>query len=205
MTWLAPLTLAGEHARLVPLEAAHASALAQATREGELWRLWYTAIPSPERMVAEIERRLALQAQGTMLPFTVLDAAGTPSGMTTYMNVDAANKRVEIGSTWYATRVQRSPLNTECKLMLLGHAFDTLGCIAVEFRTHRFNQQSRRGIERLGAQLDGILRNHQRMADGTLRDTAVYSITADEWPTVRTHLRWQLDKPRDKSQSTPGG
>ena len=156
-------------------------------------------------MAAEIERRLALQAQGTMLPFTVLDASGTPSGMTTYMNIDAANKRVEIGSTWYATRVQRTPLNTECKLMLLGHAFDTLGCIAVEFRTHRFNQQSRRGIERLGAQLDGILRNHQRMADGTLRDTAVYSITADEWPTVRTHLRWQLDKPRDKSQSPPGG
>jgi N-acetyltransferase len=198
MAWLAPLTLAGAHARLVPLEAAHAAALAEATREGELWRLWYTAIPSPERMAAEIERRLGLQTLGTMLPFTVLDAAGTPAGMTTFMNIDAANKRVEIGSTWYATRVQRTPLNTECKLMLLGQAFDTLGCIAVEFRTHRFNQQSRRGIERLGAQLDGILRKHQRMPDGTLRDTAVYSITADEWPTVRTHLRWQLDKPRDK-------
>jgi N-acetyltransferase len=196
MAWLAPLTLAGDHATLVPLDPSHAPALAEATREGELWKLWYTFIPPPERMAAEIERRLNLQAQGTMLPFTVLDAAGTPVGMTTYMNVDATHKRVEIGSTWYARSVQRTPLNTECKLMLLGHAFDALGCIAVEFRTHRFNQQSRRGIERLGAQLDGILRNHQRMPDGTLRDTAVYSITADEWPTVKTHLRWQLDKPR---------
>jgi N-acetyltransferase len=196
MTWLTPLTLAGDHARLAPLEASHAAALAEASREGELWRLWYTAIPTPERMGAEIERRLALQAQGSMLAFTVLDAAGTPVGMTTCMNADATHRRVEIGSTWYATRVQRTPINTECKLMLLAHAFDTLGCIAVEFRTHRFNAQSRRGIERLGAQLDGILRNHQRLPDGTLRDTAVYSITADEWPTVRVHLRWQLDKPR---------
>lgn len=194
--WLAPLTLAGRHATLVPLDPSHADALAAATRDGELWRLWYTFIPPPERMAAEIERRLALQAQGAMLPFTVLDAAGTPVGMTTFMNVDATHKRVEIGSTWYARQVQRSGLNTECKLMLLGHAFEALGCIAVEFRTHRFNQQSRRGIERLGAQLDGILRNHQRMPDGTLRDTCVYSITADEWPTVKTHLRWQLDKPR---------
>lgn len=195
-TWLKPLTLTGTHATLVPLAPAHAAALADATRDGELWRLWYTAIPSPERMAGEIDRRLGLQEKGSMLPFTVLDAQGVPVGMTTFMNVDAANRRVEIGSTWYARRVQRTPLNTECKLMLLGHAFEALQCIAVEFRTHRFNQQSRRGIERLGAQLDGILRNHQRMPDGTLRDTCVYSITADEWPTVKTHLRWQLDKPR---------
>jgi RimJ/RimL family protein N-acetyltransferase len=147
-------------------------------------------------MAAEIERRLQLQAAGSMLPFTVLDAGGTPVGMSTYMNIDATHRRVEIGSTWYAARVQRTPLNTECKLLLLGHAFDALECIAVEFRTHRFNQQSRRGIERLGAQLDGILRNHQRTPGGLLRDTCVYSITADEWPAVQTHLRWQLDKPR---------
>ncbi len=203
MAWIAPLTLTGRHARLAPLDASHASALADATREGELWRLWYTAIPSPERMAAEIERRLGLQAQGSMLPFTVLDACGTPVGMTTFMNIDATHRRVEIGSTWYATRVQRTPINTECKLMLLGHAFEALGCIAVEFRTHRFNQQSRKGIERLGAQLDGILRNHQRMPDGTLRDTAVYSITSIEWPTVKTHLRWQLDKPRDRPHGKP--
>ena len=116
--------------------------------------------------------------------------------MTTYMNVDAVHRRVEIGSTWTAHSVQRGGFNTECKLLLLGHAFDTLGCIAVEFRTHFFNQQSRRAIERLGAKLDGILRNHQRASNGTLRDTCVYSITDTEWPTVRTHLRWQLDKPR---------
>ena len=194
--WPDPITLTGRHAKLVPLAPQHAAALSEAVRDGELWKLWYTAVPSPETMAAEIARRLGLQAAGSMLPFSVLDASQTPVGMTTYMNIDAAHKRVEIGSTWYAKRVQRTMLNTECKLMLLGHAFDALDCIAVEFRTHRFNTQSRRGIERLGAQLDGILRNHQRAANGTLRDTAVYSITADEWPVVQTHLRWQLDKPR---------
>ena len=196
MPWPEPNTLSGRHARLVPLSTDHTAALCDAVRDGELWKLWYTAVPSPETMAGEIARRLGLQAAGSMLPFTVLDASGTPVGMTTYMNIDAANKRVEIGSTWYASRVQRTPLNTECKLLLLGHAFDALDCIAVEFRTHRFNQQSRRGIERLGAQLDGILRNHQRSPNGTLRDTVVYSITADEWPAVQTHLRWQLDRPR---------
>jgi len=196
MPWPDPIVLGGKHARLVPLSAEHTAALSDAVRDGELWKLWYTAVPSPETMAAEIARRLGLQATGSMLPFTVLDASGTPVGMTTYMNIDAANKRVEIGSTWYAKRVQRTILNTECKLLLLGRAFDALDCIAVEFRTHRFNTQSRRGIERLGAHLDGILRNHQRAANGTLRDTAVYSITADEWPVVQTHLRWQLDKPR---------
>lgn len=196
MTWPDPVTLHGTHAGLVPLERAHAAALAEAVRDGELWKLWYTSIPSPEGMAAEIERRLALQAAGSMLPFTVQDAAGTPVGMTTYMNIDAVHRRVEIGSTWYARRVQRSALNTECKAMLLAHAFDMLGCIAVEFRTHRFNTASRRAIERLGAQLDGMLRSHQRSADGSLRDTAVYSIVAAEWPTVRTHLRWQLERPR---------
>ena len=196
MPWLEPTRLAGRWATLVPLVTEHASALAEAVQEGELWKLWYTAVPSPERMAAEIERRLGLQAAGSMLPFTVLDAEGTPVGMTTYMNVDAVHKRVEIGSTWLARRVQRGPLNTECKRMLLAHAFEQLDCIAVEFRTHRLNTQSRRAIERLGAQLDGILRSHQRTADGALRDTAVYSITAAEWPTVRNHLDWQLAKPR---------
>ena len=196
MSWPDPIELRGRYASLVPLKAEHADALAVAVRDGELWKLWYTHVPSPERMVGEIERRLALQAAGSMLPFTVLDPAGTPVGMTTYMNVDPVYKRVEIGSTWYAQRVQRTPLNTECKRMLLGHAFETLGCIAVEFRTHRLNTQSRRAIERLGAQLDGILRAHQRSADGALRDTAVYSITAAEWPTIRQHLQWQLERAR---------
>ena len=196
MPWPEPITLGGRHARLTPLSVEHVAPLSEAVRDGELWRLWYTAVPSPDNMGNEIRRRLALQAAGSMLPFAVLDASGTPVGMTTYMNIDAANKRLEIGSTWYARRVQGTALNTECKLLLLGHAFDALHCIAVEFRTHRFNQQSRRGIERLGAQLDGILRNHQRTPGGLLRDTCVYSITADEWPAVQTHLRWQLDKPR---------
>lgn len=196
MTWPTPLTLAGVHATLEPLSPDHVDGLADAVRDGELWKLWYTAIPAPERMGAEIERRLALQAADAMLPFTVRDAEGRIAGMTTYMHIDAANKRVEIGSTWYARRVQRSALNTECKLMLLRHAFEALDCIAVEFRTHFFNRQSRRGIERLGAKLDGILRSHQRSADGSLRDTCVYSITAAEWPAVKAHLGFQLDRPR---------
>jgi N-acetyltransferase len=147
-------------------------------------------------MAAEIERRLALQAQGSMLPFAVRDVKGDLVGMTTYMNVDRVHRRVEIGSTWYARRVQRTALNTECKLMLLTHAFERLGCIAVEFRTHFMNRASRRGIERLGARLDGILRHHQVMPDGTLRDTCVYSIVAPEWPTVRSHLNYELTRAR---------
>lgn len=195
--WPEPVTLAGPHATLVPLARGHHDALVRAVQDGELWRLWYTAVPSPEGMAAEIERRLALAEAGSMRPFTVLDAAGTVVGMTTYMHIDAKNRRVEIGSTWYGRSAQRKPLNTQCKRLLLGHAFERLGCIAVEFRTHRLNTQSRRAIERLGAQLDGILRAHQIGPDGTLRDTAVYSITAAEWPTVRSHLDWQLIKPRD--------
>jgi RimJ/RimL family protein N-acetyltransferase len=196
MSFLSPVTLRGRHASLLPLSMAHLDGLADAARDGELWNLWYTLIPRPEAMAAEIERRLSLLARDTMLPFTVFDADGRIAGMTTYMNVDGANRRVEIGSTWYAQRVQRSPLNTECKLMLLAHAFDALDCIAVEFRTHRLNTQSRRAIERLGAQLDGMLRSHQISPNGALRDTAVYSIIAAEWPTVRAHLQFQLERPR---------
>ena len=196
MPWPDPLTLRGAHATLAPLAAEHESALNAAAADGQLWRLWYTSVPSPDAMGADIQRRLGLQAKGSMLPFAVLDASGAVVGETTYMNIDATHKRVEIGSTWYARRVQRGPLNTECKLMLLTHALEVLDCIAVEFRTHRLNTQSRRAIERLGAQLDGILRNHSRGPDGNLRDTAVYSITVAEWPTIKTHLRWQLDKPR---------
>lgn len=191
-----PLTLAGEFARLEPLAPAHEAGLIEAVNDGRLWELWYTAIPAPERMAAEIQRRLALQAAGSMLPFTVFDATGRIAGMSTYMNIDSVHQRVEIGSTWYRAGVQRTPLNTQCKRLMLSHAFDTLQCIAVEFRTHRFNHQSRRAIERLGAQLDGILRNHQRASNGTLRDTVVYSITADEWPTVRAHLDFQLARER---------
>ena len=194
MAWLEAVSLRGPHAQLKPLSQDHCDGLTEAVKDGELWKLWYTFIPRPEDMRKEIDRRLGLQAAGSMLPFTVVDAEGKIAGMTTYMNVDAPNRRVEIGSTWYATRVQRSALNTQCKLLLLTHAFEKLDCIAVEFRTHFFNQQSRRGIERLGAKLDGILRSHQLASNGTLRDTVVYSIIASEWPTVRAHLKYQLNE-----------
>ena len=196
-----PVTLTGTHVRLEPLRAEHHDPLVQAVRDGELWQLWYTAIPSPEGMAAEIERRLHLQAQGSMCPFAVIDLATQRAvGMTTYMNIDAANRRVEIGSTWYRQSVQRTLLNTEAKRMLLAHAFEQLNCIAVEFRTHFFNQQSRRAIERLGAKLDGILRSHQinphPLGAGALRDTCVYSIIASEWPNVRAHLDFKLSRDR---------
>lgn len=199
--WIAPTSLAGQHVQLVPLSHAHHDDLAQAVRDGELWRLWVTSIPSPEGIAAEISRRLDLQAKGSMCPFAVIDpATGQAVGMTTYMNIDAANRRVEIGSTWYRQSVQRSPLNTEAKRMLLAHAFESLNCIAVEFRTHFFNQPSRRAIERLGAKLDGVLRSHQinthPLGAGALRDTCVYSIIASEWPAVKTHLDHQLTRVR---------
>ena len=195
MSWLAPITLTGRHAILAPLSQNHHDDLVEAVKDGELWKLWYTTVPKPEGMRAEIDRRLDLQKQGSMLPFTVILAAtGKPVGMTTYMNVDSINKRLEIGSTWYRKSVQRSALNTECKLMLLTHAFESLNCIAVEFRTHFFNHRSRRAIERLGAKLDGVLRSHQRATNGTLRDTCVYSIIASEWPPVKTHLTWLLQQ-----------
>ena len=198
MTWPPPVTLTRPRVTLAPLDAAHHADLVEAVADGELWKLWYTTVPEPEKMAAEIERRLALQTKGSMLPFTVLDnASGKPVGMTTFMNVDAQHRRVEIGSTWYRRSVQRTDVNTQCKLLLLGHAFETLGCIAVEFRTHFFNHQSRRGIERLGAKLDGILRSHQLASNGTLRDTCVYSIIAPEWPTVKAHLTYQLTRSRD--------
>jgi RimJ/RimL family protein N-acetyltransferase len=197
MSWLEPVTLSGPRAQLKPLSHDHVGGLTEAVKDGELWKLWYTFVPTPEGMGKEIDRRLGLQAAGTMLPFTVFDADGRIAGMTTYMNVDTPNRRVEIGSTWYARRVQRSALNTQCKLLLLTHAFEKLDCIAVEFRTHFFNHQSRRGIERLGAKQDGILRSHQIASNGTLRDTVVYSIIAGEWPTVKAHLTYQLnEKPR---------
>jgi RimJ/RimL family protein N-acetyltransferase len=193
MAWLEPITLQGPHARLEPLSHEHQDGLVEAVQDGELWKLWYTAVPRAEDMGKEIDRRLGLQKAGSMLPWTVFDAGGRIAGMTTYMNVDTPNRRVEIGSTWYAKRVQRSALNTQCKLLLLTHAFEKLDCIAVEFRTHFFNHQSRRGIERLGAKQDGILRNHAIAPNGTLRDTVVYSIIAGEWPTVKAHLTYQLN------------
>ena len=195
MQWLAPVTLQSQRVNLEPLAQRHCDDLVEAAKDGALWTLWYTSVPSPETMQPEIERRLALRAAGSMLPFAVIDNTTTRAvGMTAYMNVDAINRRVEIGSTWYRKSVQRTPLNTQCKLMLLTHAFETLDCIAVEFRTHAFNHQSRKAIERLGAKLDGVLRNHQIASNGTLRDTVVYSIIAAEWPAVKAHLTYELNE-----------
>jgi len=197
MPWPEPVELHGAHASLVPLSRSHLADLDEALRDGELWRLWYTFVPTPEKLVEFVDKRLADQAKGMLTAFAVIDKAlGRAVGTTNYLNVEPEHRRVEIGGTWYRRSVQRSPINTECKLMLLGHAFEALDCIAVEFRTHFFNHQSRRGIERLGAKLDGILRNHQLAPNGSLRDTCVYSIIASEWPAVKAHLTFQMEKPR---------
>lgn len=193
-----PITLTGQHVRLEPLALSHLSGLQDAVKDGELWQLWYTLVPQPDQMAAEIERRLGLQAQGLMLPFAVIDTQRQQvAGMTTYMNIDNSNRRLEIGSTWYRHSVQRTELNTVCKRLLLGHAFEELKCIAVEFRTHVLNQQSRRAIERLGAKLDGVLRQHQinrhPLAQEALRDTCVYSIIHSEWQNVKLHLDFQIN------------
>lgn len=188
------VTLTGTHVTLEPLTQSHCADLERAAQDVQ--GLWYTSVPTPDGMAAEIDRRNALQAQGAMVPFAVLTPDGRAVGMTTYMNIDHNAPRVEIGSTWYSKAVQRTPLNTEAKRLLLAHAFEALDCIAVELCTHALNTQSRRAIERLGAKLDGIRRNHMKLPGGTLRDTAVYSILNTEWPTIRTHLDYQLSKPR---------
>ncbi len=195
--FIEPVTLAGEHATLSPLEHAHEDALAAAAQDGELWQLWYTSVPAPERVRDYVATALRQREHDEAMPFVVRDnASGQIVGCTRYLNVVAENRRLEIGHTWYAKRAQRSAINTECKLLLLTHAFEALGCIAVEFRTSWFNHASRRAIERLGAKQDGVLRNHIIMPDGTLRDTVVFSIIAGEWPAVRRHLRHQLQRPR---------
>ncbi|MBX7444790.1 MULTISPECIES: GNAT family N-acetyltransferase [unclassified Arthrobacter] len=200
MTFLEPLTLTGRRVILEPLAEEHHDGLVEAATDGELWKLWYTSVPAPEHMAAEIRRRLDLQEQGSMLPFTtrLIDAesggAGRIIGMTTYMNIDAATPRVEIGSTWNAASAQGTGTNPDSKLLLLRHAFETIGCPAVEFRTHWLNHQSRQAIVRLGAKQDGVLRNHSRTSDGNLRDTVVFSILEHEWPAVRAGLECRLDR-----------
>jgi RimJ/RimL family protein N-acetyltransferase len=202
VTFLEPITLTGRYVVLEPLRADHHDGLVDAARDGELWRLWYTSVPAPDQMAAEISRRLSLQERGSMLPFTtrLLDPAtegpGKVIGMTTYMNIDADTPRVEIGSTWNAASAHGSGSNPDSKLLLLAHAFDTLGCPAVEFRTHWLNHQSREAIARLGAKQDGVLRSHTRSADGALRDTVVFSILEHEWPMVRNALEFRLARQR---------
>jgi RimJ/RimL family protein N-acetyltransferase len=191
--WIEPVTLKGRHVTLEPLTLGHQEALAAAAADGELWNLWYTSVPAPGREREYIETALAMRENLGALPFAVRDAvSGEIVGSTRYFNVEAAHRRLEIGHTWYAKRVQRTPLNTEAKLLLLGHAFETLDAIAVEFRTHFMNHQSRAAIARLGAKEDGVLRNHQIGRDGVLRDTVVFSIIESEWPAVRANLKYKL-------------
>ena len=197
MTFIKPVILKGTRCELLPLSHDHHDALVDSVKDGEFWKAWYTLVPPPEKMKDEIHRRLNLEKQGLMLPFSIIDlSAQKVVGMTTFLNIEPQFRRVEIGATWIRKSCQRTGINTEAKLLLLTHAFETLKCIAVEFRTHFFNTQSRKGIERLGAKLDGILRNHMIMPDNTLRDTCVYSIIENEWNTVKTHLNYQLNQNR---------
>jgi len=192
---LSPVTLTGDLVGLEPLGPEHHDALVAAASDGRLWEHWYTAVPSPDGMAADIESRLAMQAAGTMLPFVVRRLSdGVVVGESTYCNVEAEVPRLEVGYTWTAQSAQRTGVNAESKLLLLTHAFEELGCLAVEFRTHWHNHQSRTAIARLGAKQDGVLRNHRRMPDGSLRDTVVFSILDTEWPAVRSGLRYRLDR-----------
>jgi len=189
---LEPALLVGDHVRLEPLDPRHAAGLAVASADGEGWRKWTTTVPTPDGVPAEIDRRIAEHDAGRMVPWATCLPDGTPVGMTTYMNIDVPNRRLEIGSTWLAASAQGTKVNPEAKLLQLTRAFDELDCIAVEFRTHWHNRQSRRAIAGLGAKQDGVLRNHLVWRDGTLRDTVVFSIVRDEWPAVRSGLRARL-------------
>jgi RimJ/RimL family protein N-acetyltransferase len=184
--------LHGRHVALEPLDAGHAEGLRAAAADGELWRRWYTNVPGPDAVDDYIAAALAMQATGSARAFVVRDATGEVVGTTRYYDIDATVPRLSIGYTWYAARVQRTGLNTEAKLLLLGHAFETLGCIAVALETSWFNHVSRAAIARLGAKQDGVLRNHRRHADGTIRDTVVFSIIDVEWPAVKANLQARL-------------
>ncbi|MDQ1577059.1 MAG: N-acetyltransferase [Microbacteriaceae bacterium] len=185
--------LDGDRVSLVPLSLDHLDDLQSAVSEGDLWKTWYTRIPSPEGMRADIERRLALREARAILPWAIRDnTRGLVVGMTTFLNIVPADRRLEIGSTWLAKSAQRTGINAEAKLLQLTHAFEALDCVAVEFRTHWHNLQSRAAIARLGAKQDGVLRNHTIWRDGSIRDTVVFSIIAGEWPSVRLGLRERL-------------
>lgn len=195
MISLSPITLEGHGVRLEPLEPAHETGLAAAVADGELWNLWFTSTPEPGRAPVYIADALAGQSAGTMLPWAVRElATGEIVGSTRYHDIVPVIDRVEIGYTWYAARWQRSHVNTACKLLLLTHAFDTLGCRVVGLRTDGFNIRSQRAIEAVGARRDGVLRHHQARRDGTVRDTVMYSILASEWPDVKRHLATRLSR-----------
>ena len=184
-----PVSLEGHGVRLEPLTAAHEPELAAAAADGRLWELWFTSVPAPEQTAEYITSALAAQRDGTMLAWVVRElASGMIAGTTRYHDIVAQIDRVEIGYTWYAQRWQRSHVNSACKLLLLTHAFETLGCRVVGLRTDNFNRASQRAIEALGARKDGVIRHHQARRDGTVRDTVMYSILAQEWPDVKRHL-----------------
>ena len=193
--WAKPVVLENDVVRLEPLEPRHSAGLAASTSDGELWKLWYTSVPTPDGIDAFIEDAMQQQEAGRALVFVVLLKSNKEIvGSTRYLNIDHVNHRLEIGHTWYAKSHQRTAVNTNCKHLLLSHAFEELGAIAVEFRTHWMNHQSRAAIERLGAKQDGVLRNHMRTADGLTRDTVVFSIIDSEWPTVRKNLLFRLGR-----------
>jgi RimJ/RimL family protein N-acetyltransferase len=192
-----PVTLAADPVLLVPLTPDHVPGLQAAAADGELWNLRFTSVPRPDETTTYVEAALKGQADGHRLPFAVLDAqSGEVLGSTSYHDIVPGLSRLEIGYTWYAQRVQRSAVNTTAKLLLLTHAFETLGAKLVGWRTDNFNHASQRAIERLGARRDGVLRHHALRRDGTVRDTVMYSLTAGEWPEVKAHLHWQLTRPR---------
>lgn len=194
MDWLASIILVGKHITLVPLKLSHFDDLIESVKDGKLWELWYASVPRPEEMLNEIKRRLDCQKQGTMLPFTVIDnETKTPIGMTTYMDILPINRRLEIGWTWYRKSAQKTAVNTECKLLMLTYAFETLGCNVVRLSANFFNTNSRRAIERLGAKLDGVLRSHRIMRNGVACDFCTYSILSNEWPAVKANLETRLN------------
>lgn len=197
MAFADPVVLEGEHVRLEPMVQAHAgaiaAALAKAAADGAMWESKVTTIPSPETARAYVDQALQELAAGVSLPFVTIDrASGEAVGSTRYMNIEAPHRRLEIGTTWIGKSFQRTAINTEAKYLMLRHAFETLKCIAVDLRTHEKNVQSRAAIERLGAKLDGLLRNHRIMPDGCLRNTATYSIIDAEWPAVKARLEARL-------------
>ncbi|MGX5174068.1 GNAT family N-acetyltransferase [Aliikangiella sp. IMCC44653] len=194
MAWIDPnQTLSGQHIELIPLQSSHREGLLKAANAEGLNKLWYTDIPGASSIDTYIQSALDAKANQLCMPFSVVHkASATIIGSTRFCNLDASNRRLEIGYTWYAKSHQRSPVNTEAKLLLLKFAFEILNCIAVEFRTHFMNQPSRNAILRLGAKQDGILRQHKRLSDGTIRDTVVFSIIAAEWPSVKQNLTYKL-------------
>lgn len=193
--WLYEITLTGQIVTLTPLKREHTNALLEASSDGELWNLWYTSVPNNKTIEAYLDKAFNDQEAGVALLFAVVDNVTQKIiGTTRYCNADNQNNRVEIGYTWYAKSYQRTGVNTECKYLLLSHAFETLNAIAVEFRTHWHNNASRTAIARLGAKQDGVLRNHQKNAEGIYRDTVVFSIIDQEWPTVKKSLEYKMSR-----------